>query len=235
MTLLSIVQNVCKQIPLDVPGAVVASTDPQVRQLWRLADQEGKDLVRRHGWQILTTEKTFTTVAAEAQTDTPLSADFDRFCDGTAYNRSLSRELVGPITEKQWQHYKATSTSAWPGYFRLRGDSFLIYPAPSAGETIAYEYISSYWVDTEGDGTAAQTGFTADADAAVLREELITLGVVWRFLKANNLDYTEEHRNYQMAVQDAIARDGGTRSLDLGAGSSMFRPGVHAPDGNWNL
>lgn len=227
-TLLTIIQDVSDRIGLPRPSIVVGSTDPQVRSLLSLANQDGMDIMRRHNWQVLTLEKTFTTLAAETQTGA-LADGFDRFIQGTFFNRTKARPVQGPLTPQEYADYKGRLSTWAFEMFRLRGNDILLLPAPAAGETIAYEYVSQYWVG----GTASS--FENDTDEPVIDAELMRLGITWRFLRARGLDYSEPFSQYEAALAQAIGRDGGTRTLSMGP-PRPFRPRPPTPpDGNWNI
>jgi hypothetical protein len=105
--------------------------------------------------------------------------------------------------------------------FRMRGNDILITPTPAAGETIAYEYISKRWVDTSGiDGVGDKGQFTLDADDPVIDEEVVTLGIVWRFLQRRGLDYSEAMLDYEREFNQAAMRDGGKPRLNMDRGWS---------------
>ncbi len=239
MSLLTLVQDSADRLGIVRPSTVIGSADQQVRQLAGLANQEGKELARRHPWQYLTKEKTFTSVALESQsTASAVPSDFDRFVNGTFYNRTSNRRVEGPLTSQEWQAYKASTATVLYDAFRMRGNDILLAPTPSAGSTYAYEYISTYWVATAGASTTpAQAAWAADTDVGLLAEEIMTLGVVWRFLKAKGLDYSEPFRTYEAQVMIAMAKDGGKRSVYMGKGhASPTKPRTPTwPDGSWAL
>jgi len=230
MSLLTIVQSVSGRLSLPIPSAVAGSSDKQVIQLLALANEEGRSLAGRHPWQALVEEQTFTTVAAPAQ-GAALPADFDRFIPNSVFNRSTRRPMTGPITPRQWQWIQAQPAYA-SAYlaFRERTGQFLVAPTPPAGETIAYEYVSKNWAASSGG--AAQAAFLADGDVALLDEELIGLGLRWRFLRAKGLDYSEEMASYEREVEQAIARDGGSTMLTI-APRPADPDRVNLPDGSF--
>lgn len=231
MTLLSIVQDACDRLGLARPDAAYSSSDQQIIQLVALAQQEGKELARRHGWQALTAEQTFTATATETQSSA-VPSDFDRFIDGTFYNRTQKRPVHGPYNAQEWQFSKGVLTTTIVEVWRQRGDDILIAPTPTAGDTYAFEYVSTQWCQSSA--SVAQAAWASDADTAKLSEEIITDGVVWRFLKAKGFDYAEEFRTYELQVKQRIARDGGKPILNAGRSRSASR-GAYVPDGNWNL
>jgi len=233
MSLLSIVAGACGQLNLVTPSSVAGSTDQQTLQLLALARQGGRELARRFDWQVLTREATFTTVAAEQQaTLSSVVGDFARVIDETMWNRTRSRPVRGPLTPQQWQRRKAAAAQAGVDLcFRIRGDAILFNPLPPAGDTIAFEYISSQWCQSSGG--APQSDWAADSDTALIDEEILRLDLVWRFLKAKGLDYAEEFRTCEMALNDLFGADAGKPVVDMtGAGPGF---GVNIPDGNWDL
>lgn len=230
MALLQIIQKSCRLLNLPVPTVVVTSTDPQVQQLWELANEEGYELAGSFDWQALRQQYTFVTIASAVQASA-LAADMDHFISNSFFNRTTQRNVYGPITPQQWQ-----AIQAQPQLNRVflsfveRDGQFLITPTPAAGETIAYEYISSYWAKTSG-GTA-KAEFTLDSDETYLSERVIILGVRWRFLKSKGLDYAEDFRTYMTERAQTQARDGGATVIDVG-GRNPYNFFANIPDGNW--
>lgn len=230
MSLLTIVQKASRLLSIPVPTAVVTSTDIQVRQLWELANEEGYELAGSFDWQALRQQYTFVTVASAVQASA-LAADMDHFISNSFFNRTTQRNVYGPITPQQWQ-----AIQAQPQLNRVflsfveRDGQFLITPTPAAGETIAYEYISSYWAKTAGG--VAKAEFTLDTDTTYLSERVIILGVRWRFLKSKGLDYAEDFRTYMTERAQTQARDGGATVIDVG-GRNPYNFFANIPDGNY--
>lgn len=235
MSLLTTIQDAADRLGIVRPSSVIGSADQQVRQLLGLAQQEGKELARRHSWQALVKEKTFTATATETQSGA-LPSDFDRFVNGTFYNRTRNRVVEGPLNAREWQDYKASVTTVMFDAYRVRGGSLLLAPTPTAGDSYAFEYLTTWWVATAAASTTpAQATWAADTDVGILPEELITLGLVWRFKKAKGFDYSEEYRSYQAEVMLAMTKDGGARSLYMGRVKSHRVPQPTYPDASWDL
>jgi hypothetical protein len=204
MTLLTVVSNASKRLGLGAKSSVVSSTDENAIQLLALAQEEGKTLARRHEWQILQTEYTFPTVASTASYALP--SDYDRILKETVFNRTTRRRMVGDLTPDQWQQTQASLVTMVNPAFRVRGNLFLISPTPTAAETVAYEYMSKKWC--QSNASVGQVEWLADADTGLLDEELMTLGLIWRYRKAKSLDYGEDMNTYEMEVAKAIMNDG---------------------------
>lgn len=215
MSLLTVIQNAASRMSgITRPSLVVSSTDPTVIQLLALAQETGKALSREGSWRALTAEATFTTVAAAAQTSS-IPADFDWYLPDTMFNRTRRRRVSGPLTPEQWQLAQATLVTYVNPAFRMRGTSILISPTPSAGESVAYEYMTTKWCQNAA-GDTPQAAWVADTDTALVDEELHTLGIIWRWRKSKGLDYAEDFNTYEYQVAQALLRDGGKPRLSMG-------------------
>lgn len=210
MSLLTIVQDACREIPLNVPTVVVASSDATVLKLLRLANEDGKALAGRHPWQALTSEQTFTTVVTDAQTNS-IPSDFDRIIPETMYNRTRRREVAGPVDQGTWQRFKATLVVPVFAQFRIRGNTILMLPTQTAGDTIAYEYITNKWCQSSS--SVAQTAWAADTDTSKLNEEAHTLGLIWRFKQSVGVDFLSDYEKAEHYISDLIIRDGSRQRL----------------------
>lgn len=216
MSALTICQRALKEIgEFEVPTSFVGNANLTAVQMLALVDRSGRTLARNHQWQRLTKEDTFTTTATEEQSSV-LNADFWYFRSMTWWDRNNQWPLAGPATASQWQAFKGSQIQITAPYvFRQRGNSILFYPVPTAGLTIAYEYMSKYWVDTNADGLGEADAFAADTNTALIDEDLITLDVKWRFLKAKGLAYAEDLAEFEAARAMLFGRDADKRSVNL--------------------
>lgn len=232
MSLLTIVQTACDLCGLPRPTIVAGSSDTQSRRLLALAKIEGQALYKRHRWTALITEASLTTLAAEDQglVET-IAPGFAWLINETTWNRTTQNQL-GSLSPQEWQMQKARTFSGPYFNFRVKAKHLYMLPVPTAGQSVKFEYGSRYWCQTSG-GTGQET-WGADTDTGVLDEGLMTLGLRWRVLQADGLDYGEAFRSYEMEVAQAMARDGVNPVLSMGGNEAPVR-GVRAPDGSWNL
>jgi hypothetical protein len=235
VTALTIVQSAAAQVGLTVPTSVFGNTEQQVIQLRSLLNEEGRSSARAGQWPRLTKQHTFTTTATAVQADGfPTPNDLDRFCNDSMWNRSTSRKVYGPLSEQEYQREQAFPifNTVNPAFLQ-RGADFIAQPAAQAGNTWAYSYVSIYWA-LATDGTTEKAEMTADTDTALLPEYILTLGVVWRFLKANKFPFEAEKQTYEGQLQQEIARQGGAPKLNLTYGLNRFSPyPFNILDGNW--
>jgi len=235
MTALSIVQTAAAWLALPIPTALFSATDAQTIQLRNLLNENGTELVTwpDHAWVKLTKEKTFTTVATDIQTSA-LASDYGRFCDDSMWDRTQDRPVWGPMSPQQWQQEKAgpTFTTMYYG-FRLRGNDFLMTPTPTAGDTIAYEYVSNLYVYASGDTVPTKSAFSADTDTCIFDETMMARGLRWSFLRAKGFDYSQEYQTWVEMVQRLAARDGGMPKLSASRNYPWTRRSPFIPDGNY--
>jgi hypothetical protein len=210
MSLLSIVQGASDRLGLTRPSTVITSSDENARVLLGMAQEEGKALYDRHTWQVLQTEYTFPTVNGTASYALP--DGFDQLLKDTVFNRTRRRRMVGDLSPEQWQETQASLVTMVNPAFRIRGSLFYISPTPTAAETVAYEYMSRNWCQSSI--SVGQSAWAADTDTGILSEELMTLGVIWRFKSKKGLDYAEDMSNYEIAVNKAIFKDGARVTID---------------------
>lgn len=230
MSLLTIVQSAATKIGIPQPSTVVSNNDPQVETLLTFANEEGEELARYGPWEEITKEKTFVSVAQDEQTGA-LPSDFVAFINGSFFNRSSRRKVFGPISPQQWQREEATIVaSGISDFFRVRGGEILITPEIPAGETLAFEYISSLWVDTDADNVADSAVWVADDDTSVLEERLISLGIVWRFLAKSGLPWNTQHATYITEVEKALGRQGGAPVLNMATGGGIVLGPGNVPE-----
>ncbi len=237
MTCLSIIQMAASWvIPGSVPTSVFPSTDPQIVQLRTLLNEELTELRKWPDayWRKLIRQKTFVSVAAEVQTDTPIATDYDYMIPNTMWDRTLSRPCWGPISPQDWQAWEARPilTSILWG-FRLRGNDFLTAPIPPAGDTVAYEYISKWAVYATGDVTPTKEYFTDDTDTTIFDETMMARGLRWRFVAAKGLDYREYYREWSGLVQREVSRSKGMGVLNTAYPTTWPLAGPYLPSFSW--
>lgn len=240
MSVLSIVASTMGRMSLTQPSVVVTSTDLQVLQMFELLKEAAEDLANygdNGGWQSLQNEYTFITVAAEAQTNTPIPPDFRCFINGTFYDRTSQRQLFGPLSPLQYQAQKARPVLVQPFLaFRERDGAFLISPAPAAGDTIAYEYISNYYAVSSA--AQAKRTFTSDDDTTFLDEELLKKSLRWRWKQAKGLDYGEDMVSFERDAAKKFGQDAAAPTLTIGAeryGTVPYPERFNIPEGGWGI
>ncbi len=233
MTCLSIVQSVCKKLAIGVPTVVVGSTDPQIIQLLELLNEEGQSQAEGTNWQALTLETSFTTVATEIQgTLATICPGLKFIINDTIWNRDLRRPVFGPLGPQLWQQQKAMFMQGPWSQYRIVGNNIKFVPVPAAGQSCYFEYVSKNWC-TDSTGATTYSSFNADADVGLLDEQILAMGLIWRWKMAKGLEFDGDFQKYQGRLTNAIARDGAKPVLNMGQTAYDIYPGVYVPAGNW--
>jgi len=234
MSLLSIVQDVSREIGIPKPVVVVTSSDVAVLQLLAMANTEGRSLARRYQWHKLIKLASFTMLLAELQgvMTTVAGSDYDYMIGETIWDETDKEQVGGPISVRQWSLLQASVVTGPIPVFRIYGGSLYLTPAPGSANTLSFAYYSKNWCQTSG-GTG-QAAWVADTDVGVIDEVLMGLGLKWRWLAAKGMDYSEEFREYEIQVNMAFARDGSQRTLNLNGTTESPPPRVGVPEGSWS-
>lgn len=235
MSMLSLVQRFCRRTNIPVPATVLGSTDEQVVQVLALLEEEGNDLQRRGNWDNLISEATHTTTAAEDQgAITSIATNgFREFVSDTFWDRS-SQLPVYVISKQNWQAAKATNVTGPYYQSRIRGGNLIVNPTPTAGLSWAFEYVSKNWI-TDSAGANPTQYFTVDSDLMLLDEEILMMGLRWRWKKEKGLEYAEDHQTYELKVAQALASDGRKSMVDMSNPTKRSGPGISTPSGSFPL
>ena len=235
MGMLQLIQRFCERQNLNSPATVYGTTDPQITQIKALLEEEGNDLSKRGDWNELTFEATHTTLATESQgaISTIAANGFRNIKNDTIWDRTLKLP-VQVLNDVEWQTQKGFATTSPRYCARIRGGLLLANPTPTAGNTWAFEYISKNWI-LGVDGTTYKQFFTLDTDTLLLPEELLTLGLRWRWKKEKGFDYAEDFRTYESQVIQALGSNGMKKSLSMDGGRTEARPGISVSQGNWSV
>lgn len=230
-TMLEVIQDLCGRQNLPVPTTVYGTSDPQVRQMLKLLEEEGNDLASRGPWQGLTFEAALTTTATEDQgaMSSIATNGFRYIKNETIWSRSRRLPVSGPMDAKEWQMLKALFVSGPYYRHRIRGDHLLVNPTPPV-ESWYFEYISKNWILN---GSTYKRRFTADADSVLLPDDLCLQGLRWRWKKEKGMDYAEDFRTYEGQVKDALGRDGGKPTLSMNDVAKGPVPGIWVSPGSW--
>lgn len=221
MSLLTIIQQVTDTLGLSRPTAVIGNTDQTTRSLLALANEEGRALKARHEWPELFAEGTFTTVAdQEAYLITDIATDIDHIISDTVWNRSDKERIVGAISQQAWQAEKGWGQTS-PFYrFTIVGKNIRLTPSPAGSEEVYFAYLSNNWCQSSGG--IGQSAWAADTDTGVIPENIMELGIKWRFLKSKGFEYGADNAEYEQQLKQRIARDGPHMRLAMDYEPSNF-------------
>jgi hypothetical protein len=203
---------------------VSGSQIPVAARLLNLGDQNGNNPTTSVTLDMVATGTVANTALTFAQDTYPENADFDRFLNGTAWDRTNRWALLGPDSPQLDEYHRSGIVTTGPRrHFRQVGNltagTYRIWPAPAIVDTpfqIAWEYLSLNWVRVNGGSTLAAS-MVNDADTPILDSQALILGAKWRFLQAKGIPTAASMQTeYLDYVQQLIARDGGAPTLTMG-------------------
>jgi hypothetical protein len=226
-TLLSIVQDACYTVGMPAPSSVVSSNNETPKRMLRLINEEGRSLAREHDWSALKQVESFATDTVNREQAAQPPSDFDRFSPTTAlWDVANKRPLVGVISTNAWLRLLVDDVSSVERYWIMLNGKINITPVTGTSDTIYYAYQTKNWVrPASGDDKEA---FTLDTDTSLLPDELLKLGLIWRWKHAIGTDYSEDLASYGRQKEMSIAADRGTGETSM---TTTFRGGL--PEGWW--
>ncbi len=211
MTALSSMQSAAVRLIGRKPSTFFSSQQTFEVEIVDLLNDVADDIAKSHDWQALTKIHTIT---GDGTAETfPLPTDYDRMLiesdifdpDNWAWGYTHYTDL------NLWLRDKAQGFVLTPGAWIMLGGEFNFFPAPPAAAQAEFPYISNQYALSTA--AAPQSAFLNDTDTFVLPEKLLTLGLIWRYRAQKGMGYAEDMQNYEYALSQAQARDGGSRVI----------------------
>jgi len=236
MSLLTVIQNASKELGLTTPSTAYANTDPIVVQMVALANRAGKQVRDLYYWPQLLREATVTLIDATASYSLP--TDFNTAVMETHWDQAGDLAMLGPLSPGEWQAWQQGITPA-PNrsMYRIKGfgaNKINLIPTPTAaeaGNTLLYEYQSTFWLTTVAGATPTLEAFTADTNVIFFREDLLELDIIWRWRRAKRLDYGAEMAESVVAWRSEATAKQGAPTIDLAnRGGARFLGPDNVPD-----
>lgn len=217
MSLLSVVRRAALLAGQPQPTTVAASPDRTALLMAELARVDAEDLSGRFDWPGLLRDRAFTTVAAVDQPDA-LPDDFGRMAAATddrgqIYDVARREGIAGPASADQWR-VMLDGFVGWTTAWRVFGGALQLAPAPPAGRAMRFAYVTRNLYLA---GSTPKPAWEADTDTCRIPEDLIALGVLWRWKQGRGFEYAEDLANAERAIERAVGQAaGGRRQLVMG-------------------
>lgn len=193
-----------------------ASTNANFIQLCEYLNTVGQDLTLDFQWGHLIKECTITT--ASSGTSYALPPDYQAMVDETGWNRSTRLPFIGPLTSQEAQFIKARLTGVvFNVAFRIQGNLITFPTAPSNGLTLAFEYLSTYWLQSASSSTGPDKAAATATDDVVLHDaELVIAGLKLRWLEDRAFDTAQALRRYEARLEYCKGKNAGARVISRG-------------------
>lgn len=162
-------------------------------------------------------------------------ADFDRQIDRTHWDKSKHWEMLGPSTPQQQEWLRSGYISTGPRirYWYKQG-YFQIWPPLGSTESLAYEYLSKYWILATGATAISKNAFTADTDTTIFSDALMEGLIKLKYWQIKGFDTTALDLDYRKLLDIEKANDGGSPTLNMAPRlSSVLIGWENIPDSNY--
>jgi hypothetical protein len=241
LSVLQIIQEMCRRNALPVPLTAVSNTDPGVQQYIGLFNELMQKTVKDYRFEVLTSRPTWTSVATNIQgnigtlTGLGSTANIESIQNGTVWDFTLRRPIFGPLSDQNIQIITALIPNGPIFQYRIEDDNLQIWPAPPAGNTHGCVVRSKAWCGLAGSTTNTSYYIQNDTDVPLLDDTVIITGLSAWFRKKKGLPYAEDMDTFNSMCGNMAIKDGTNEVLYLDKASTKLLPGIFVPSGNWAL
>jgi hypothetical protein len=230
-TLLSICTDAIEGVQENaVPSTIIGNSSPTAVALRSAALDVGRALERGYKWQALKKEYTFATSEDVTAYDVP--EEMRRFINMTIWSETDQWPLINVSDQRFRALQSGIVVSSIRFQYSVYANQININPSPGADAVnIVFDYHTKYFCESSG-GTG-QNRWLADSDVSRLDENLMVLGVRYRYLARQGLPYDEEKAEFLSAITDLRADDQPLTIIDVGPVPQGLP--VNVADGNWGL
>lgn len=219
MTILSAMQSAAVRLIGRKPTTFFGASDQFEVEIADWTNEVAQDIAKYQDWQAL---QGIATITGDGATEEfALPEDYDRMLIYSDV-QDLESWCWGyhPFDDiNQFLYHQARGFGPWPGGWIIYGNKLRFSPAPAAGDTATYPYISKNWALSSA--SAAKSAFDADTDSFVLPERLIALALVWRWRENKKLDASGDQEAFIKALDEYAAKDKGSRPIVKNARRSI--------------
>lgn len=183
-----------------------------------VAKSELNSLMRYGDWQDLTKEATLLTV--KNKTDYPIDnivTDFYAILNNTIYIKDSMEKVIGAITPQDWMRDKYFNCPSADVKFKIQNNIIKFLEPPACGLKIVFQYRSNA-VCYDARTYEEKPTITKNTDIPIFDKYVVQLGITWRWLKRNGMDYTEEFNEYQQELKKKYGTGLATQDIDLSGG-----------------
>ena len=200
MTLLAIAHAVAKNASIEPPDTAQGDDDDIVK-LVQFINEAGDECARRVDWSVLRKIQNIEATGFDAMY--PLADDYARLVRGMSMRIAGGAAIRGGLSADEW--FSLDQTQGTPRFYRISGKQVGFFPYPAEGVNIRIQYISGNWV------SGNKSAMADNNDAAVIDENLITRGAIWRLRRHIGADYQDNLAEFEAMLSDRATADGAER------------------------
>lgn len=213
--ILEICQEVADIAATQRPTNLFDSTSQQDAIFLSVAKNELDSLMRYGDWQDLTKEGCLH--VNKNQTVYPIDSflpDFYSILNNTVYVKDESEKVIGAITPEQWMKDKYFSASNGDIKFKIQNNCIKFLKPLERCAKIVFQYRSNA-VCYDATSFEDKPTITKNTDIPIFDKYVVKLGITWRWLKRNGMDYMEDYNEYQRELKKKFGTGLATKDIDL--------------------
>lgn len=203
------------------------NTDTQHNAIFlSVAENELESLLRYGDWPELIKEGRFKTCRNKTYYSfDQILPDFYALTHNTIFIKDRNEQILGSMTYEEGMRKKYLKTSAGHLEFRIENNGLRFLEAPEPNLNVVFLYRSNAVCYDNVTGEEKNT-LEKNSDVPVFDSYLVKLGIIWRWLKRNGMDYTEEYNEYQKELKRKYALTLGTRDISLSLTRNIINDGT---------
>nr|DAH99319.1 MAG TPA: hypothetical protein [Caudoviricetes sp.] len=213
--ILEICQEVADIVATQRPTDLFDANSQQAQIYLSVAKSTLDSLMRYGDWQDLTKEATL--VTNNTQTVYPISdiaPDFYSILNNTVYIKDDSEKVIGSITAEQWMRDKYFNCPTINTKFKIQNNCIKFLEPVGCSYHIVFQYRSNATC-FDCKSLEEKETITKNTDIPIFDRYLVKLGIMWRFLKRNGMDYSEEYNEYQRELKKRFGAGLATKDINL--------------------
>lgn len=153
--------------------------------------------------------------------------DFYCLTNNTVYVKDSYEKLVGAITPEEWMREKYFEVPSLDIKFKIQNGRFVFLKEPEPDIKIVFMYRSANIVYDPLVGYVEKTILDKNTDIPIWDEYLVKLGIYWRWLKRNGMDFSVEYNEYERELKKRFGDGLATQDIQLTIGSEDELGGVY--------
>ena len=142
--------------------------------------------------------------------------DFYSILNNTIYIKDGNEKLIGSITPQEWMREKYFNEASSGTKFIIQNGMIKFLVTPQDDIKIVFQYRSNTVCLDGANGYTEKNSISKNTDIPVFDEYLVKLGILWRWLKRNGMDYAEEYNEYEREIKKKFASSLSIKDINLG-------------------
>lgn len=167
-----------------------------------VAKNELDALMRYGDWQALLKEGRFKTIQGKNfYPFDEIASDFYALMHNTIYLKNDGKKITGALNAEDWMKKKYVKCGCDLNVtFRVENNGFRFLGEVPENLTIVFMYRSNA-VCVDAKTFEEKASITKNSDVPIFDKYVVKLGITWRWLKRNGMDYEEEYNEYQRQLK----------------------------------